>query len=454
MKPTTEITLFKIDLDPQLPEVRRETILNGYLPIYRQIQDVEQEVTAITQSETTVYTTAIAKKARQVRLKLVALRGKDGLKGVHDELKLGAKLEGQAIDYLEREPRETLLEWEEKLREIEEFPAREEARRIAELQELRLADLQGYVLNEADPALTTLGELSDEKWEEVFTHYRNIWNDEQERIRKAALRRDRIEKAAPYSLYIEEFDAIAWESLTEKQFDKTVAEAKTAHEEREAEAERLKQQLEKERKEAEAKAAAIKAEAEAKAAAEKAAAEIKAATLRKRTARLLGCSQEEDGIYYGAKKILTYKSIEDWDDEKFENFLTLHLETYEADEAKKKAIAEAERQAAIEKAAAQARIDEQIRLQKEAEEKARKEAAEKEAEIARKKKEAEEKARLAQGEPDSAKLRNLATAFAAVQVPVCREEKGIATVAKFKEVQEKWVAGLNRLANELKEEMF
>jgi hypothetical protein len=118
MKQTTDITLFKIDLDPQLPEERKNTILSGFLPIYRQIQDAEQEVTAITQADVTVFTPALAKKARQVRLKLVGLRGKDGLKGMHDTLKLGAKLEGQAIDYLEREPRETIMRWEEQLREI------------------------------------------------------------------------------------------------------------------------------------------------------------------------------------------------------------------------------------------------------------------------------------------------------------------------------------------------
>ena len=231
MKQTTDITLFKIDFDPQLPDERKELILGGYLPIYRQIQDVENEVAAITQADVTVFTSKIAKKAREVRLKLVKLRGKDGLKGIHDELKLGAKLEGQAIDYLEREPRETLLRWEEQLREIEEFQQREEARRIAELQDERYSLVSAYLRNidMDDPALTTLGELAEEKWEEVFTKYRNAWQEYQEKERLAALRRERLDIATPYSLYIEEFAETAWESLTEKQFNTIVSRAKAAH---------------------------------------------------------------------------------------------------------------------------------------------------------------------------------------------------------------------------------
>jgi len=450
MKQTTDITLFKIDLDPQLPEERKNTILNGFLPIYRQIQDAEQEVTAITQADVTVFTPGHAKKARLVRLKLVNLRGKDGLKGIHDELKLGAKLEGQAIDYLEREPRETLLRWEEQLREIEEFPERERQRVIAEAQAERMEALKNYILDNDDPKLDTLGELSEEGWEEVFTKYRNAWNDEQEKQRKAALRRERLDIATPYSLYIDEFEAIEWESLTEKLFKRTVEEAKAAHEEREREAGRLRKQLE----EAEAKAAAEKKAAEEKEAEAKAEAEKKAAKERARIAALKGTEQREDGIYYAGKKILTFKSIESWSDEDFDKFAATHNETYEADLAEKKRQEEAERQAAIDKAAAQARIEEQRKAQEESEQKARKEAAEKEAAVLRQKKEADERMMAAKGASDSTKLRELAQALAEVAVPVCRDEKAAATVAKFKEVQEKWVDGLNRIAGELEMDTF
>lgn len=446
MRTTTEIKLFRIDLDPNLPVERQEMILGGYLPIYKQIQELENEVASITQADVTVYTAKLAKKAREVRLKLVKLRGKDGLKGVHDELKLAAKLEGQAIDYLERVPRETVLGWEDRLKEIEEFQEREEARRIAELQESRLADLKDYIVDEKDPALTTLGEISEEKWEEVFTRYRNAWQEEQDRLIKAEIRRERLDIATPYSLYIEEFEAIAWEALTEKQFNAIVSEAKAAHEEREREAERLRQQLEKERKEAEAKAEA-----------ERIAAEERAKKYRARVARMKGCEQREDGLYYAGKKVVTVKSLETWSDEDFDKFASVHEQQYEDDLEAKRQREESDRKAAEERAAAAARIAEQERLLKEAEEKARKEAAEKEAALAKQKKEAEEKARQARESADHVKLRALAEAFSQVEVPVCTTEKGIATVQKFKEVQQKWVEGMKRLADELEgvnEEVF
>lgn len=440
MKRTTDITIFKIDLDPQLPVERKDMILGGYLPIYKQIQDVENEVAAITQADVTVFTSKIAKKAREVRLKLVKLRGKDGLKGIHDELKLGAKLEGQAIDYLEREPRETLLKWEEQLKEIEEFQEREEARRIAELQAERYGLVSAYLRNidMDDPALITLGEISEEKWEEVFTKYRNAWQDYQEKERLATLRRERIDIAAPYSLYIEEFEAITWEALTDKQFNAIVSEAKAAHEEREREAERLRQELEKQRLEAEAKAEA-----------DRKAAEEKARRYRERAACFKGCEQREDGLYYNDKKLVTVHSLETWDEEAFWKFIAQHLDRYNLDMEHKRMIEESDRKAAEERAAAAARIEEQNRLLREAEEKARKEAAEKEAAIARQKQEAEEKARQARTAADYTKLRTLAEAFSQVQVPQMSTEKGIATAQKFAEVQEKWVSGMKRLADEL-----
>lgn len=437
---TTDITIFKIDLDPQLPEERKELILGGYLPIYRQIQDMENEVAAITQADVTVYTSKIAKKAREVRLKLVKLRGKDGLKGVHDELKLGAKLEGQAIDYLEREPRETLLKWEEQLKEIEEFQEREEARRIAELQAERYSLVSAYLRNidMDDPALTTLGELAEEKWEEVFIRYRNAWQEEQEKERLAALRRERLDIAAPYSLYIEEFAETAWEALTEKMFNSIVSKAKAAHEEREKEAERLRQELEKQRLEAEAKAEA-----------ERKAAEEKAKRYRERVAHMKGCEQREDGLYYNEKRIVTVHSLETWSDSDFTQFATAHGLRYKDDMEAKRLREESDRKAAEERAAAAARIDEQNRLLKEAEERARKEAAEKEAALAQQKKDTEEKARQARAAADYTKLRELAEVFSQVQIPQMSTEKGIATAQKFSEVQQKWVAGMKRLADEL-----
>ena len=178
---------------------------------------------------------------------------------------------------------------------------------------------------------------------------------------------------------------------------------------------------------------------------------------QERVSRFKGCEQREDGLYYNEKKLVTVHSLETWDEETFGKFIVEHLDRYNLDMEAKILREESDRKAAEERAAAAARIGEQNRLLREAEEKARKEAAEKEAAIARQKREAEEKARQARESADHVKLRALAEAFSQVQIPQMSTEKGIATAQKFEEVQEKWVAGMLRLADELEginEEVF
>jgi len=505
---TTAITVFKIDIDPNLPESRREVILGGYIPIYKQIQELELEYSALTQADVTVFTPKLAKQAGILRKKLVGLRGKDGLKGIHDSLKEDVKLEGQTIDILERTPRELLLSWEEALREIEEFPEREEARRIAELHVTRTEAITMYILDTNTPELAVLGEMTDDKWEWTYEKFRAAWNAEQEVQRKAKLRMERLTIVAPYSLYIEEHSEIEYESLTDKQFDKILADAKAAHEAREKEAERVRQEYEAEKERAEAarmeanlkfKGQAeffllglgyekdphgfshtvyhsfigeahynsfniveelemfkadktayhnsqldrIKAEQAAKEASER------AQRYRARVAAVKGAEQREDGLYYNGKKIAEVKSLENGTEEAFQKFLTGHLATYAADVKLEEERQENERKAIAERAAAQARIQADIDAQKAAEEKSRKEAADREAEMIRKKAEAEAAAKASQEAPDSEKLRELAKAFAAIEMPRMSTEKGMDVIGKFQQMQEKWIAGIVRVAEEL-----
>lgn len=439
---TAALTVIPIEIDPALPESRKEVILGGYTPIYKQIQELDLEVSALLNADVTVFTLKTAKKARELRLKCVALRGKDGLKGVHDSLKEDVKLEGQVIDLLERKPRETLMGWEEKLKEIEEFQEREEARRVAELHDSRTEAISMYILDPNAPELAVLGDMTDERWETVFENFRTAWNTEQERLAKEKLRKERLDIAKTYELYIEEFSEIAWESLTEKMFNSIVSTAKDMHERREKAAEVERQKAEEIR---------LKAEQAAKEA------EERAKRYRTRVALVKGAEQREDGLYYSDKKIATVKSLEDGTEDAFQTFLTGHLAKYEADVAAEAARKEAEQKALEERAAVRARMQADIDAQVAAEAKARKEAAEREAEMNRKRLDAEAAAQVAMGAPDSEKLRELAKAFSAVEVPTCSSEKGIALVSKFKEMQEKWIAGLERVAAEMEgvtEEVF
>lgn len=411
-KEVTAITVVPIDIDPNLPEAKREALLNGFIPIYKQIQELSDEYAAITQADVTVFTDKIAKRAQVLRKKLVTLRGKHGLKGVHTEFKEDVKTEGQVIDLLERKPRELLQEWESNLEEIEKFQEREEARKIQELHNSRLEQLQMYILNENAPELEVLGEMEEWKWEETFEKFRNEWNKRQEEIHLEKLRAERLDTAKTYELYIDEFNEIVWEALTEKQFKKIVSDAKEAHEKH------LKG-VQEERERAE--------------------------RYRKRVSLVKGAEQREDGLYYKGKKIATVQSLEYGDDDKFDKFLSKHLDNYKADVEAERVRQEEEHKAAEERAAAQARIEAEVAAQKAIEEKARQEAQERE----RRLQEQREAEIAAQGAPDSEKLRELAKEFAAIEVPEFRTERGIETGSKFKNLQEKWVAGLVKIASEM-----
>lgn len=432
---TTALTVVRLDLDPNLPEDLREEIVGAFLPYYKQLQDMEAEYESIVGADVTVHTLAHSKKAATLRKKYVTWRGTNGLKAVHEDKKAYYRLVGQSIDTLERIGRTAAMEREEKLKEIEEFQEREEVRRVAELHTERTEAITMYIIDPNAPELAVLGEMTNERWEAVFEKFRADWNTEQERLAKAALRRERLDIATPYSLYIEEFEAIAWESLTEKQFNKAVSEAKAAHEEREKAAEVERQKAEQAAQEA----------------------RERFQRYRTRVALIKGAEQREDGLYYNEKKIATVKSLEDGTEDAFQTFLTGHLAKYEEDVAAEVARKEAEQKALEERAAVRAKMQADIDAQKAAEEKARKEAADREAEMNRKRLEAEAAANAAKGAPDSEKLRELARAFAAIEIPSMSSEKGIALVSKFKEMQEKWVAGLDRVAAEMEgvtEEVF
>jgi hypothetical protein len=423
----TEITVLPINIDPKLPESRREVILSGFLPIYKQIQELESEYAALTQADITVFTPKHVKRAREFRLKCVGIRGKHGLKGVHAEMKEDVKLEGQVIDYLEREPRTLLLEWEAKAEEIELFQEREEERRIAELQVSRAEMLKPY---EPEEVLDILGEMTDEKWEEYFMDVREIFRVKKELEEKTALRNKRKDETAPYSLLITDYSAIAWEELTEKRFQEVLSNAKKEFEKREAE-----------RLDYEAKIAEMKAKAEE---AERLQKELDR-RFSKRVSLISGGELKEDGIYYADKKIATLKSVKESDDTAFQAFLDKHLLKYNSDKEDERVRLEQEAEARRKQEETRIQIEADRRVIEERRKKAAEDAKAEEENLLRARREAE----AANGAPDHEKLRELAKALAAVEVPTCSSEKGISMAVKFAEVQKKWVDGLERIATEM-----
>jgi hypothetical protein len=392
----TAITVLPINIDPKLPESRRDEILPKFLVIYKQIQELEPEYASITQADVTVFGPKIAKRAREARLKCVGLRGKHGLKGVHTEMKEDVKLEGQVIDYLEREPRTLLLEWEAKLEEIELFQEREEERRIAELQTSRAEMLKPY---EPEEELDILGEMTDERWEEYFMNTREIFRVKKELEEKTALRNKRKDETAPYSLLITDYSAITWEELTEKRFQEVLSGAKKEFEKREAE-----------RLEYEAKVAEMKTKAEE---AERLQQELDR-RFSKRVSLISGAELKEDGIYYADKKIATLKSVKETSDAVFEVFLDKHLLKYNSDKEDERVRLEQEAEAKRKQEETRIQIEADRRVIEERRKKAAEDAKTEEENLLKARREAEEKKKS----PYPNQLREYAKAWAALEIPV------------------------------------
>ena len=406
---TTEIT-FVPRIDLNLPESRKEAIMNAYTPVYEQIQDLMPEYESITGSDVTVFTQKAAKDARILRLKMVPLRGKDGLKGIHAQLKEDVNLEGKAIDTLERLPREFLMSCEEKLREIEEYAERQEAARIAELQETRGTILFGYGVEYPD---TFLGEMTEDAWEKYFEQKRKDYQAEQERIALQRIRVERMSATAKYELYIENYEAILWEKLTEKAFNKILQNGISAHENQIAETARLQREAEEERIRTEAILKEEREKAEVAARAEKQAQDELNAIQRKLEEERL--AQEQAAAFAQANARAEQQKL-----------IKLRIDAENREKAAQKAL---EDSILEQKRLAQEKLDEEQRL--------------KDAEEAR-------KSLLLQGS-DSDKIKELANAFESIAVPTCVSDKGIEVVSSFISMQKKWIEGLRRVSSEMKE---
>jgi hypothetical protein len=412
-KPQPEIgnfalTVVRIEPDKNIPPELYSELTGAFLPIYKQMQDMEADFEAITGADVTVHTHKISKQARELRLKYVALRGVKGLKGVHEKHKEHYRNVGNAIDALEREGRLAAQAREEKLMEIEKFQERQ-------LQAEREDVLAPYLF-EGQAMRTDLGAMNEDDWEIVFMGQRAKFQEAAEKEAKRVLRLSRIEGAARYALYIEDFDNIQWEVLTETTYNGLLKEAKDAHDEREAarvraEAEAKRLQAEAAEREAEHRREMLRqAEEEAE----------RQRKFSSRMASIKGSELLEDGIYYKGKRISTLKSIHEKPDEEFGAFLSKHLERYNADvqaEAEQRAKDEAARKAQMEEAARVAAENARLQAEKDAIERKRREDEER---IAAQAAEAEAK----KGAPDREKLQMFREELAGLGYPDCSSDSG------------------------------
>jgi len=407
------ITVVKFDLDPNLPDSLREELVSAFLPQYKLLQDMEAEYESIVNADITVFSPKTAKKAEELRRKYVTWRGTKGLKAIYEDKKAHYRIVGQSIDALERIGRTAAMEREDKLREIEEFQEREEARRIAELHTSRTESISMYIIDSTAPELAVLGEMTEDAWEKTFDKFRKLWNEEQERIAMQKIRSERISATSKYELYIENYEAILWEKLTEKAFNKILQDGISAHENQLAEAAMMQKERELEEIRVQAILKEQREKAEAAALAEKQAQDELNAIQKKLEEERL--AQEQAAALAQANARAEQQKL-----------IQLRIDAENREKAAQKAL---EDSILEQKRLAQEKLDEEQRLR--------------DAEETR-------KLLLLQGS-DADKIKELANAFESIAIPVCVSEQGIKVVSSFAALKAKWLEGLRRVASEMED---
>jgi hypothetical protein len=396
-----KLTVVDIDIDKDLPETKAQEIQNSVVKFAKQLQDLEDEYDEIVHSAQKVYTRKLAKQAGTLRKKYVKLRGINGSEGVRKRLKKDALLESKVIDHVFGRVKDAALVREDPLKEIEEFQEREQKRIENELQMDRYRELEGYILEE-DELHQKLGLMTDERWEEYFLEVRAAFQAHKEKVAKEKLAHDRMNEAAPYTLLIEDYNAINWAELKEKRFQEILQTAKDKWDTQE-----------KERLDAQAKLDEQKAKA---AEAERLQIELEE-RFRKRLSLLTGCTLGDKGAYYNGKLVVSNDNIKNLPEEEFAKFLFTHLEAYSKFQEEEKARKDAEMELIRKQEAEKAKLEAARHLeeQKKREEEQRIKAEE-ERLLAMKNKE--------ENSTDADLLLEYAKAWAELELPVCTTEKG------------------------------
>lgn len=215
--------------------------------------------------------------ARKTRLELKAIRVET--ERTRKSLKESAVREGKAIDGMANIIKFMIVPAEEELREKEEFVARQEAKRIADLAEKRRSQLVVFGIN---CECFNLGNMADEAFDELlstskagFEAKKKAEQAEAKRIEDEKAARAKAERERAEQERIEKAKAAAEaEKLRlQAESDRKLAETeRAAREKAEAEAHALKRAAaERERKEAQQAAAKEQAKRDAELAAAKAA---------------------------------------------------------------------------------------------------------------------------------------------------------------------------------------
>ncbi len=221
-----------------------------------------------------------SKKARELRLKIQKNRTQ-GINQWHKTAKDFFLKGGQFVDAIKKLEVSVNEQMESKLEEIEKYAEIQEQKRIAELKEKRIKELELY--SEFVPFGIDLGILSDEEYIKVFNGSKLQFEAKKEAERKAEEERKRLEEIQKLHNERKENLLPVWQFVENKnqnfgemsgsEFSQLLDFAKKDKASHEAEQERIKrdnERLEKEKAEAEEKARKQREEAEKKLAEERA----------------------------------------------------------------------------------------------------------------------------------------------------------------------------------------
>ena len=236
-----------------IEESRAQEVSAAFAPMLENMTALEQEYNEIIEeSNSGEITKALAKKARETRLKFVRARSEVGKK--HKEMKAFYLAGGRFVDGIKNAHKMAAGDKEENLKKIETYLEEMEKKRLAELREERIEMLRPYT--ESFPE-------GMENWEiEVFNNYfsgakkshadrieeERLRKEEEERKRKEEEERRAREEAA--RLKKEEEDRKARE-VAEKKAAEERKKREAAEEKARKEREALEAKMEKERKERE-----------------------------------------------------------------------------------------------------------------------------------------------------------------------------------------------------------
>lgn len=259
-------------VDPKefgLEEQKGKTIESAFTPKLIERDAFSEQYSTIIASELNAET---FKAARELRLKLVKVR--TSISDIHKTEKAFYLASGKFVDALKNKLTLPIEQMEEKLKEIEEYEAKQEAERKDALKAERLIQLAPFG---TDTEFVSVEEMTDEQFasflsKEKLAHETKL---EQERLAEVA----RVEAELKAEKERAEAARIEAERIEAQRVENEKLKAEAEAREKEVEAERKKLAAEQAKKDAEAKAEKERLEkiaAEEKAKSDKLAAELKA----------------------------------------------------------------------------------------------------------------------------------------------------------------------------------